>query len=201
MYVDPSGHHWDAVADAIFIGVDIVDLINEPSWSKAGWLLLDVGLAIVPFIPSTSSARHIGKIDNFVDLAQTYDHIDDATDLIKAYGHIENFADAGGVIRIANQMDFIDNGWDLVQGLKRAENGFTISNVSVGKQIHNTFMSPFKINAHNIADGVDDISKTIYELKPYNNRSIRKGIKQLYRYQNAAFEKYGVLYDMVLVLY
>ena len=97
--------------------------------------------------------------------------------------------------------DFAQNGWDLVQALNKTEDGFTISNVSVGKQIHKTFMKSTTINSHNIADGVDHTKRVIYELKPYNNRSIRQGIKQLYRYQNAALNEYGALYDMILILY
>ena len=58
-----------------------------------------------------------------------------------------------------------------------------------------------EINKFNRVDGIDDGLKIIYELKPYNKRSIRNGIKQLYRYQEAALEKYKSLYRMVLVLY
>ena len=189
MYVDPTGHFLDYVLDAVFIGIGIKDFIDDPSWSKAGMLALDVGLAVIPFIPAVSGARHLGKVDDVVDLTRTY-------------GYIDNFADAGGVIRRANKLDFVDDGWDLVQGLNRTDDGFTISNAIIGTNIHSKFMGGGRvINRFNKVDGIDDTLKIIYELKPYNNRSISRGIKQLYRYQNAAFQKYGVIYRMVLVVY
>ena len=120
----------------------------------------------------------------------------------KAYGHIDNFADAGGVIRRTSASDFVDNGWDLVQGLSRTEDGFTISNHAIGTQIHKTFMGGGRaINMFNRVDGINDTAKIIYELKPFNKRNIRKGIKQLKRYRKAALQKYGFTYSMILVLY
>ena len=186
---DPSGHFWDYILDAVFIALGIQDFINDPSWSKGLWLALDIGLAILPFIPAISSARHLGKIDDVVDLT-------------KIYGHIDNFADSGGLIRRANKMDFIDNGWDLVQGLNRTEDGFTISNSILGTNIHTKFLNGGRsLNKLNRVDGIDDTLKIIYELKPYNKRNIRKGIKQLYRYQKVALQEYGSIYKMILVLY
>jgi RHS repeat-associated protein len=187
-FVDPSGHFWDYVLDAVFIAIGIIDLIDEPSWGKAGLLVLDIGMAICPFIPAISGARHLGKIDDIVDLTKTF-------------GHIDNFADSGGVIRRANQMDFVDNGWDLVQTLNRTEDGFTISTHVTGTKIHKTFMSSYRIDPKNIADGIDKGAKIVYELKPYNKRNIRKGIKQLYRYREALENAGEGVYSMVLVLY
>ena len=112
---------------AVFIGIGVIDFIEDPSWSKAGWLLLDIGLAILPCIPAISSVRHLGKIDDAVDLTRTY-------------GHIDNFADAGGVIRRAKKADFLDDGWDLVRGINRTDDGFTISNKLLGTTIHTKFM-------------------------------------------------------------
>ena len=37
-----------------------------------------------------------------------------------------------GVIRDANKLDFADNGWDLVNGLNKTDEGFTISNRFIG---------------------------------------------------------------------
>ena len=57
------------------------------------------------------------------------------------------------------------------------------------------------INKFNKVDGLDKTLNIVYELKPYNIRSIKKGIKQLYRYQKAIFSEMGEIYKMVLVLY
>jgi hypothetical protein len=144
---------------------------------------------VLPFVPAASSLRHIGKFD-------------DLADLNKLYGHIDNFADAGGVIRKAQRSDFSKDGWRLAQNMDITDDGFTISNRLKGTNIHGKFMDGGKtINRYNRVDGIDDTLKIIYELKPYNPRSIRQGIKQLKRYQNAAYTECGEIYRMVLVLY
>ena len=179
----------DYVLDAVFIVAGLYDFIKYPSWSKAGWLALDIGLAVLPFIPAISSARNLGKVDNIVDLTKTY-------------GHIDDFADAGGIIRRANELDFVDNGWDLVNGLNKTEDGFTISHRFTGTEIHSKFRYGSRvIDIHNRVDGIDDAARLIYELKPYNKRNIRQGIRQLYRYQKAVYKRYGFIYDMILVVY
>ena len=195
-YADPSGHFVDLIFDTICVLYSIVDLIESPSWSKVGLLALDIFLTVAPVIPAVSGLRHFGKID-------------DAVDLTKAYGHIDNFADLGGTIRRAEQSDFrkvvIDgvdfDGWSAVKSLENTEDGFTISNISVGKKIHKTFMNPYYINAGNIADGFDKYAKIIFELKPYNVRGIKRGIKQLIRYKKAIEQSGITVYKMVLVLY
>ena len=86
--------------------------------------------------------------------------------------------------------------------IEKTEDGFTVSDKLIGTQIHTKFAYEKRtINKFNIVDGIDETAKIIYELKPNNPRSIKQGIRQLYRYQNAAFEKYGEMYRMVLVLY
>ncbi|MBR7162722.1 MAG: hypothetical protein IKD35_01980 [Clostridia bacterium] len=46
------------------------------------------------------------------------------------------------------------------------------------------------------ADGLDKLSKTIFELKPYNKRSARRGIKQILNYDKAlgGYTKYIIFY-------
>ena len=186
---DPTCHFWHYVLDAVFIVAGLYDFIKDPSWSKAGWLALDIGLAVLPFIPAISGVRHLGKVDNIVDLTKTY-------------GYIDDFADAGGIIRRANELDFIDNGWNLVNGLNKADDGFTISHRFIGTKIHSKFRYDSRvIDIHNRVDGIDDAARLIYELKPYNKRNIRQGIIQLYRYQKAVYKRYGFIYDMILVVY
>lgn len=199
---DPSGCFWDYVIDGIFIILGAIDFFKEPSWKKGGLLVLDIVLAVIPVIPAISGARHINKVDDVIDLTKSIGRIDDATDLAKTYGHIDNFTDAGGVIRKANELDFADEGWDLVQSLSKTDDGFTISSHVTGTKIHTKFMGGgMTINKLNKVDGIDKTAKIVYELKPYNKRNIKKGIKQLYRYQQAILEKTNEIYKMVLVLY
>ncbi len=55
-YTDPTGHFADWIIDVGFIAWDVVDLVREPSWEKAGWLSVDVALGIVPFVPAGAGA-------------------------------------------------------------------------------------------------------------------------------------------------
>lgn len=188
MRVDFSGCAWDTIIDIFFLFIGIDDYLKAPTDAKAAMLLLDFGLALTPFVPNFGSLRHLNKVDDVIDLT-------------KMYGHIDNFADAGGVIRMAKKSDFANNGWDLVRGLNKTDDGFTISNHIIGSNIHKKFMKTFKINKSNIADGIDTINDIVFELKPYNIKSIKKGIKQLYRYRDALIEEGYGFYKMVLVLY
>ena len=147
-----------------------------------GWLTL-------ANIPSISALRHLGKIDNVVDLTKTY-------------GHIDNFADANGIIRKVTKSDVTKKGWNMIQDLAKTSDGFTISSLEKGRDIHETFMNGGRaINRFNKVDGINDALKVIYELKPYNKRGIKKGIKQLYRYRDELIKAGEGLYKMILVLY
>lgn len=50
-------------------------------------------------------------------------------------------------------------------------------------------------------DFVDFNTRTIYELKPYNPRSIKAGINQLDKYQKIFQKKYGGKWKIVLDTY
>ena len=196
MYADPSGHWIESVFDILSIGYDIYCLSTNDGykdWKNWAALGLDVVCLILPIATGGSA------IVRTADMANT---IDNAGDLTKIYGHIDDFADAGGIIRRAEKLDFVDDGWDLVQGLNKTSDGFTISNRFIGTDIHTTFKYGSRvIDIHNRVDGIDDALRLVYELKPYNKRSIRQGIKQLHRYRKALIrEGYGV-YKMVLVVY
>ncbi len=128
---DVNGHFWDYVFDAVFIAIGIYDFIKEPSWSKAGWLALDIGLAILPFIPAISSARHLGKVDDVIDIASGLNKID-------------NVNDALGGLRYAD--DVLDTGQDIGTYLLKNADGDVIY---VGKGSRNRMMHNFnKFNAN-----------------------------------------------------
>ena len=196
MYYDPSGHWFESIFDILSIGYDIYCLSTNDGhkdWKNWAALGLDVACLILPIATGGSA------IVRTADMANT---IDNAGDLTKIYGHIDGFADAGGIIRKADELDFVDDGWKLVQGLNTTSDGFTISNRFIGTDIHTKFKYGSRvIDIHNKVDGIDDALRLVYELKPYNKRSIRQGIKQLYRYQKAIYKKIGVMYDMILVVY
>lgn len=56
-HIDSDGLQVDTVADVIGIGLSLWDLVKAPSWSKAGTLLVDIGGAVVPGIPSPICLR------------------------------------------------------------------------------------------------------------------------------------------------
>jgi len=58
MRIDPSGYFWDYAIDGVFILWGIYDLVKDPSWSKAGWLAVDMVFAVIPFIPTLSALRY-----------------------------------------------------------------------------------------------------------------------------------------------
>ena len=80
MRVDHGGKFWDFVLDVVSIVLGACDLIEDPSWEKAGLLAVDVVLTVVPFIPSVSGARHSGKVDDVVDVASTINKMDNVAD-------------------------------------------------------------------------------------------------------------------------
>ena len=196
MYYDPSGHWIESVFDILSIGYDIYCLSTNDGhkdWKNWVALALDVFCLILPIATGGST------IVRTADLLNTLDNVGDLT---KTYGYIDNFADAGGIIRRADVLDFVDDGWDLVQGLNKTSDGFTVSHRFVGTDIHKKFKYGSRvIDIHNRVDGIDVALRLVYELKPYNKRSIRQGIKQLYRYQKAIYKKYEVIYEMILVVY
>ena len=59
---DPDGKCPDCVFDVITVGLSAKDFFDNPNWGKAGWLLADVAGAALPFVPSTGSFRHGGKL-------------------------------------------------------------------------------------------------------------------------------------------
>ncbi len=72
----------------------------------------------------------------------------------------------------------------------------TLSNRLLGTKIHSSFMKQVTIPGTRFrVDGL--VGNNIFELKPYNRRSLRAGVNQLIKYNNA----YGGTYNMILVFY
>ena len=83
MGVDPTGHFWDYVLDAVFLAWSIADVINDPSdWKNWAALGTDLVFAVVPFVPS--GAGQIIKIgDKAGDLARAANKLDNLNDVRK----------------------------------------------------------------------------------------------------------------------
>ena len=97
---------------------------------------------------------------------------------------------AGNTLEIAKATDFTKDAKKIVTSLDRSS-GFTKSSRSAGRDIHKGYKYGKGFNAkYKEYKGVKGIrpdyynkrTKTIYELKPYNRRSARAGVRQLRRY-------------------
>jgi RHS repeat-associated protein len=105
---DKYGYFWDYVVDVGFIAYDIYTLVKEPSWENAGWLALDVGLAILPFVPAAAgaTARGVKNTDRIVsggnkglDIIRASDDaikgVDKVNDTLKAGDKVNDTLKAG----------------------------------------------------------------------------------------------------------
>ncbi|OGS56641.1 MAG: hypothetical protein A3K60_01375 [Euryarchaeota archaeon RBG_19FT_COMBO_56_21] len=68
-YVDPTGTILETLFDAGCILWDIKELWDHPTWENAGWLLVDIGCAAVPFLPAIGGvARLVKGADKVADI-------------------------------------------------------------------------------------------------------------------------------------
>ena len=117
--------------------------------------------------------------------------------------------ESGVEIQKATKGDFTSEAWDEIQSLPRDANGNTVSNLKSGKKIHHGFMTKNRGDvigggAHGgkgYFDGYNKIQKVVYELKPNNPASIKRGISQLQRYQRALIAQGKGVHKLILVVY
>ena len=97
----------------------------------------------------------------------------------------------GNTLEIAEAVDFTKDARDIIKSLEHT-NGFTKSTRSAGRKIHKGYKSgpAFKAEYKEYKkvkgirpDYYNPKTKTIYELKPYNPRSAKAGVKQLKKYK------------------
>ncbi len=182
MYADPTGHWLETVFDLFSLGVSVVEVVINPSdpWAWAG--LAGDALDLIPF------ATGIGEsIKGMKVVAKGADLADDALTTVR-FAKAASYAD-----------EFAEGGLDLARLLDKTSDGFTISNRLDGIKIHKAFMgNGMKIPDTLLrADGLNTVGKLLYELKPYNKNSLRKGVKQIINYN----DKLGGSYQMILVFY
>jgi RHS repeat-associated protein len=61
---DKDGEVVETVIDIISVGLSAYEFYENPTWENAGWLLADIGGAVIPFVPSVGAARHLAKLRN-----------------------------------------------------------------------------------------------------------------------------------------
>ena len=79
-YKDESGHVLDTVMDVVSIGIDVVEIAQNPT-DPVSWICLgaDVACAVIPVATGGGLAvRAAGKVDDAVDAVKTADHVGDA---------------------------------------------------------------------------------------------------------------------------
>ena len=160
--------------------------LNE-NWSQT----LAVSMAVFIVICGVSLAYHAYFTPNEEQAAKTV-------------------TESGVEIQKATKGNFTSEAWDEIQSLPRDANGNTVSDLKSGKKIHHGFMK----NAQNgsikgggshggrgFFDGYNEYKKIVYELKPNNPASIKRGIAQLQRYQRALIAQGKGVHKLILVVY
>ena len=182
MYTDPSGQWIETVFDLLSLGASIVEVVINPvnPWAWAG--LVGDAVDLLPFVTGVGESVRVTKMVKYTD-----DIIDASYDTIKFVKATDNVG------------DFADGGLDLVKGLDRTTDGFTISNRLDGIKIHKSFMGNGLIipGTRLRVDGLNNITKSVFELKPYNMLGARRGVRQIVNYNNALSGGY----KMIIVLY
>ena len=163
--VDVSGCVWETVFDVVSLGFSIAEVAMNP-YDITAW----VGLVgdTIDLIPFVTGVGEVVKGVRFVDKV-------------------------GNTLEITKAVDFTDDAIDTIKTLDRSS-GFTKSTASAGRRIHAGYKSTlgFNPNYKEFArikgmrpDYVDFDNNMIFELKPLNPISLKGGVKQLQRYNNA----------------
>ena len=173
MRKDIDGAFWDTFFDIVSLAVSVCEVIANPTdpWAWAG-LAGDV-VDLVPFVTG------VGEVTRAVKAANK----------------------AGDVLTIQKAADFTDDAADIIKGLDRSS-GFTKSTRSAGTQIHKGYKVGMPGKEYDKIKGIridylDMDNKVIYELKPFNPRSVKQGVRQLEKYN----QKLDGGYKMVLEVY
>jgi len=179
-YTDPTGLWIETVFDLFSLGVSVVEVVINPAnlWNWAG--LVGDAVDLLPLVTGVGEGVKSTKLVKYTD--SMYDTSLKTIRISKAVNHATDFADGS---------------WNLVRTVDRTADGFTASNHLLGTRLHTFFMNNgVTIKGTRLrVDGL--IENNIFELKPYNRRSLRAGVKQLLQYNNA----FGGKHNMILVFY
>ena len=153
-YVDRNGMWLDIFFDAAsFIG-SIVEVIVNPA-DPIAWASLAAD-AVSLAVPGLTGG---GRIVRFVCKA------DDVADAIKTADRV---VDSGKAVRSTAQI-----GSQIHKAYRPVRNMAEGTAVVLNRTIRGTRLRP---------DGLDIIGRVVYELKPYNSRALKSGLRQAYKY-------------------
>ena len=163
--MDPSGHWLETVFDLFSLGMSIVDVVINPldPWAWAG--LAGDALDLIPFVTGVGEGvkgmRVVAKGADLADNTLT-------------------------TVRFAKAVDFTDDALETINMLDKAGD-FTQSTAVAGRRIHAGYKVLQNGKEFNKIRGIRmDVydGARIFELKPYNKRSLRQGVNQLIRYSD-----------------
>ncbi len=183
MYVDPSGHWIETVFDLISLGASVVEVVINPGklWAWAG--LVGDAVDLLPFVTGVGEGIRATKMVKYAD--DVIDASYDTIKFVKAADMVDDFADGGTMLRRVGNLDDYHT--------------LTKTTHVDGTKLHKLFMdNGMQITRTRLrVDGLNELTNTVFELKPYNIRNARKGVKQILNYNDAL----GGGYKMVIVLY
>lgn len=164
--IDNAGNVWETVFDVVSLGFSIAEVAVNP-YDISAWIgLVGDAIDLVPFVTGvgeiTRGIRFIDKAGNTLEIAKAVDFTDNAKKAINRLDSLNGFTKSTRPKGIE-----IHNGYKTGTGFKKSYKEY--SKLTREKGIRPDYY-----------DGT-----TIFELKPFNQRSAILGIKQLRRYNNA----------------
>ena len=180
MGTDPTGEFLDTVFDVVSLCASVADAIDNPD-DPGAWI--GVACDVVDLLPFVTG------------VGETYKLLRNSGKLIKKTKIVDG-------VRIQKAKDFTAEAKTVVKSLDRSS-GYTKSSLSAGREIHKGYKTGLSgIKEYGKVKGirpdyVDFKKGIIYELKPNNPRSIKSGINQLHKYNNAL----GGGFTLILELY
>lgn len=164
IHKDSNGKAFETVFDVVSLGFSVAEVIANP-YDVSAWagVIGDV-VDLVPFVTGVGETikglRFLDKAGNTLEIAKAVDFTDDARDTIKAL-------DKAGNLTKSTRVD----GIKIHTGYKKGE-GFS--------DVFKEYTGQPGIRP----DYFDSSHHIIYELKPYNVRAARAGVRQLEKYNN-----------------
>ena len=182
-YCDPSGHWVKTIFDLLSVATSVVEVVINPldPWAWAG--LVGDALDLIPFVTGVGESIKGVRV-----VAKGLDLVDDTLDtvrFVKAADMIDDFSDGGTMLRRVGNLDDY--------------RALTKTNHVDGTNLHTLFMKNEKTikNTRKRVDGINTLTKTIYELKAFNKRGIKKSVKQILNYNDLL----GGGFKMIIVVY
>ena len=135
-YTDSTGHWFETLWDIANIAWDIYEIRQNPR-SLANWgaLVLDVGAALVPFIPGGAGAViHGGKAAKVATEVAT--HWDEALDAARIAGRLDEAVDAVSAARRLREAGLhADEAEELIKAIARQSTRGSGERVVIGKWV------------------------------------------------------------------